>query len=810
MRTELIDPCRTFNTIACYKWDSKTKFLGSKSCYKKSEIVNSDLVLYRAEDSKELTNIDFAEYGVKFNPEKFKYNNKLLLEYIENTIKKSVGVELSELKKLENYPLYTLASKKFEGEDVALEYGYFSTVNINGVGDLYLIDVPEDIYKLELYGSSITKNNSDYNNKKFLDYKMGDLFNKSTSEGGEKVAFTNTPKLIITLGPDAEEYFNPSNSGLSYYYQGNYYTDGKLPKKTLDECLKKHSLETKEDYAKYYRVLEDEIYCRKLIWFLALDKKPSSINVNVSVYSFLKNENPIRNRNEYVIRNDEYRSSNTYPEPLYQKGSDIYHKLLDDTLGNIIENPYILDTKINLRSDKYSKYITYKKNSVVTFHGDKYISLVDNNRNNLPDISPSWMLYDNFKGYFTKNIYFVPNRLNALTIIPPYTTIPNNQETPISISIIENLGYSMDMKNYPKECIVTTANSKNESKELNVTKDLNYSETIVDGAKRKIFTITNWQKIHDIEGNKVIFGVHQDEVELDIKLLYNGKEYSIEDFPEEVVDFKKKFSRESITNYIYFTDTNNKLIDKGVIDTIGYNYKINLQDLFSCSANLKVISAKSVHYTPLGVVTKTHDLENNFNLIEDTLDATKVIYYIEIEKTKFKVKVEFDTRVYEVNHPSIMIGYGEDFILEYRRIIDPELVPPGETFDLNHLSPEQNIKVYGKYTRGEFLEKSDNAIEFKYHYIVNGGKFKDDNNGKITFGNISKFENTSKYDILNLPENSSDSDRQLSIGHSGSGSPLEYITEGVNTGKGKIVRHKLQLKNITGEVTVIINSKYKK
>lgn len=165
----------------------------------------------------------------------------------------------------------------------------------------------------------------------------------------------------------------------------------------------------------------------------------------------------------------------------------------------------------------------------------------------------------------------------------------------------------MDMENYPKECIVTTANSKNESKELKVKEDLNYSETIVDGTKRKVFTIKNWQKIHDIEGNKVIFGVHQDEVKLDIKLLYNGEEYSIEDFPEEVVDFKKKFSRESITNYIYFTDTNNKLIDKGVIDTIGYNYKINLQDLFSCSANLKVVSAKSVHYTPLGVVTKTHD-----------------------------------------------------------------------------------------------------------------------------------------------------------------------------------------------------------
>lgn len=153
-----------------------------------------------------------------------------------------------------------------------------------------------------------------------------------------------------------------------------------------------------------------------------------------------------------------------------------------------------------------------------------------------------------------------------------------------------------------------------------------------------------------------------------------------------------------------------------------------------------------------------------------------------------------------------MIGYGENFILEYRRIIDPELVPPGETFDLNHLSPEQNIKVYGKYTRGEFLEKSDNAIGVKYHYIVNGGKFKDDNDNII-------FENISKPDYkLNLPKNSSDSDGQLSVGlysvPGSSGSPLECITEGVNTGKGKVVRHKLQLKNITGEVTVIINSNY--
>ena len=828
MRTKIIKPSSAFNTIVCYKWSGKTKYLGETTSLSDQYLnsYSSSNVYYRASDSKlnftqvadqSINNkhkyqnvIDFAEYGIKFKPYKEKFNNLLNLNFLYHTsITKDAGKTLSELKKLENYPLYT----ENIVSDAVLDYGFFGSDKVSE-GDLYLLDIPEDCYKIELY-SGVDESNCttltgvDY----FIDYDFIKVFNNTYKSSGKELTLKESPSIIITLGPDEKEYLNPDNL---YESSDKYF--GKInPRTDLLNSLSRHGLKTsseedlensKKNYISIYRSLKDEIYSRKLIWFLALTNNPSSIKVNISTYSWTKNNNPLRNRNKYSLRNDEYLGFKNYPNTIYLENNKyVFNRITDSNLGVISDTHPILDLKKSLKDNNYSKYINYNKGDKVFYQGhfevneekenvyvkDSYISLIDDNKGNIPNFSEYWMLSDVFEGYFTKNIYFMSDQPGAVTFNPSFSTIPHNQELSIDIIAEEHPGFTIDKLSTLRAIF---NKNKKDAKILKLGEDYTYSSS----GNKKIFTILNWSNI--VNADKIVFSTNSDAIEINIKILCDGVEYDLKDFKVDTV-LAKGFKHYKLydSGMINFTNLNNIRILKENIK-LNDEYKVDIYDAFKNSVSLKLKSFKSIHETPSGTVIKDFGTDLT---ITDKLDATKVTYLIEVERVKKKVSIEYDTRVYEVNVPTLYMNYGsssnrtdgtnlvlfyrikDPIINDYRGELGKEEVKEDECKDKEN-SKDRDIEVicYRETNDGisndikivKQTSKDDAEGELKNLYIPGGVRtasvtFKEDGPGFETDGTVTLYE------------------------YRPSGQPTDEQW------------HEITIQNITCDIKIILNTKYK-
>lgn len=171
---------------------------------------------------------DFAEYGLKFVPTKYKFNSDPSLNYLSEKSRSVVGLGIEDLEKIGSA---LFATNEIPGESrKKSKYSYFGSIDINDQ-TLTMVDIP-----------------SGYNTIYLFDQY-----------------------------PNLEDMQLDDPSGLD--------------------------LLVLEEKWKVKIELEDRLP-RKLLWFL-LSAQGKVENVNLSYLMWSSSNNPERNRNQYLLRNDE-------------------------------------------------------------------------------------------------------------------------------------------------------------------------------------------------------------------------------------------------------------------------------------------------------------------------------------------------------------------------------------------------------------------------------------------------------------------------------------------------------------------------
>ena len=467
-----------------------------------------DKVLYCVSDSK-LVDIDFAEYDFSYITEKAKFNNNLKLNYISQETKELIGKDKEDLKKVESAIFPTLIS-----EEESSEVSYFSSTRIQNQ-TLYLLNVPKDIIKVELYEGAIETNwsnvigFSDLINDtgdflwpvypKFIDY---DLF-KVLSNGEDK-DFITKPAITIYFGPS---YYNGNNKDSSYYFPDN---------------IQKNLTDSSKSWLKEM----DEIECSKVVWLL-LASDSSISEINLAYDSWINNINPHRNKMHYTLRNDDYystRESLSVLEKYNWDNEDGDSELVFDAASGTllgtkrvdINSSIFLKKKLDEISNKYSPYINYSKGDIVNIGEEQFISLCDNNLNNYPKLSYMWMNNDNIN-IFTHSISVYSDPPNSAMISPSTITIKTSM---VSGSLI-----SFDVSEYPG---YEFKNISNGSNIIDSTKSTN---TEISGKYSKTISITNSSDLSEI--NSLYFNF--ESVGIPIRFKYTDLEnFSAESIIDDV------------------------------------------------------------------------------------------------------------------------------------------------------------------------------------------------------------------------------------------------------------------------------------
>ena len=91
-----------------------------------SKDLDKSLVQIHASKSSLLGVSDFAEYGLKFIPSKYKFNSDPAINYLSEKSREVVGPSIDDLEKVEGtfFPTGSKVSK----EEL---YGYFGSIDIN-------------------------------------------------------------------------------------------------------------------------------------------------------------------------------------------------------------------------------------------------------------------------------------------------------------------------------------------------------------------------------------------------------------------------------------------------------------------------------------------------------------------------------------------------------------------------------------------------------------------------------------------------------------------------------------------------------
>lgn len=617
----------------------------------------SDKVLYCVSDSK-LVDIDFAEYDFSYITEKAKFNNNLKLNYISQETKELIGKDKEDLKKIESAIFPTLIS----GEESS-NVSYFSSTRIQNQ-TLYLLNVPKDIIKVELYEGAIETNwsnvigFSDFINDtgdflwpvypRFIDY---DLF-KALSNGEDK-DFITKPAITIYFGPS---YYNGNNKDSSYYFPDNIQRNLNLTdsKSWLKEM--------------------DEIECSKVVWLL-LASDSSISEINLAYDSWINNINPHRNKKHYTLRNDDYYSTRESLSVLekynWNNESGESELVFDATSGTIlgtrkvdngIESSKFLEKKLNKISNTYHSCINYSKGDIITIGEEQFISLCDNNLDNYPKISYQWAKKDEMD-IFTHSINIYSNPPGAAIISPSTVTIRRfTSGSSVSINVIEYPGYKFkeisDVSNNGGNIIASTESTNTEilgkyNKIINIT-DLSSLET-----KNSLFFKFESTgipiKIKGIDSrNGSIFGIVGYFDFYNDKNWFHGVETSEDNITwNTIVNNPSEIQHESDEDGIYVFSI--PYID---IKSAGIKYIFSGLDIYS-STITKVYTT----YFSVNEEEKTKYLDWNFNdgilsiQDPDIINYQMADLYIEVDNAPVSIIVYPDPHI-EFSISSASISYG--------------------------------------------------------------------------------------------------------------------------------------------------------
>ena len=192
----------SIGTVVFYKFgeDSGYKFLPEDIQQIPIEFrdnYKSSLVMYHGSTSN-FPGLDFAEYDFSYFPEKYKFDNTLLISELDNESGTLVGRNIEDTDKIGKILFPTLSE-----DDTDTPYRYFGSLLVSGKM-MYFFECPENYYEIEIYEDILDSNIQSGDG--FTEYRYLEL--SGQTEGAIE------PAIIITLGPEKEAYINPT----SFYY----------------------------------------------------------------------------------------------------------------------------------------------------------------------------------------------------------------------------------------------------------------------------------------------------------------------------------------------------------------------------------------------------------------------------------------------------------------------------------------------------------------------------------------------------------------------------------------------------------------
>lgn len=636
----------------------------------------SDLVKYHG-SNQNFPSINFAEYDFSYLVNKYKFDNKLLITELDRTSQELIGKNIDDTSKIERILFPTLI------DDIEENLEYFGSMKINS-RNIFFFDIPENYTKIEIY-DEIINSNLDPENTTFIEYdylELAGLYEETRVK----------PSIIIYLGPEYKLLNNPTNM---------YYEDDPMKKVSTREANEG----IRESDIKYSRLI-DEILSKKVVYLL-LATNNAVLDFNIALSAWNSNDNPNRNKWRYNIRNDEYYSVKNNVS-IVENNNEIYiDKKSDTILGNYaITSPCPIKTKklnkLNCKtfsvddtyslgeqviylnqvwssnvsnnignypsensaywstvnkeypSQFFSPYRKYMKGEITKYLIDletnKYMiweSLVDDNINNNPLLSPSWILSKKFLDFRTHIVYINTNPNNTGSTINPNSQITVNSASNIIFNIEEGLGYVFNSVNLIGE--------NNEIIDLEEGVDYTYT----DEDYNKSINISDWSEIIDEESekysNNITFNFINSPSTLNLKFSKGGEIYNLYEIQNL---YNGGFNLDVNIGGISYNIPESGLLTiehPELMPAINMNYS-GTMTLNKIVSNSRLGSVFSTGIIPINT-------ENNtINSIVNFSEATYTFYLSARER---EIIVRAIDRGYNVESQSFMSDYGSYYGLEF-------------------------------------------------------------------------------------------------------------------------------------------------
>lgn len=636
-------------------------------------------IQYKGSEDK-LDDNTFSEYNLSYCIDKKKFNDELLIEYLDDISLNKIGKNTKDLITIENSIFPTLSNEVGDINNKFFKSGLVSnqlvlTFNINEKFE-------ENIWKIEFYEDIIDSNNIE---EDFICYEFLNRFNKN--------AINKIPIAIITFGPENTTKNNPDEFYFEY--------DPMLSDKNNNERLT----------LKEYKELLEEIYNYKYVITSFLNKD-GLIELNLSYKSWINSINPNRNMNKYLVRNDDFYSLiNSYDS---LKNIEDY-LWIDKTSGNIVGNSIIEYLKDNFpilyrkiskyyNNNKYSSSIEYNLGDKVTYNESIWESLSNENINNNPYFDNNWILSSKVNSIFTTKVLLEFNPFNSgyfennNEVNKNYVIISNNES--FSFYLKNNTGYTLNTKN---PCSISNSEylPDTDYELINISKDL------------YIIKIKRWENV--FKTNKIIFNYLTSKSFLEFNAL--GKDSLYIQYFNWINYFSEpnlKFSEILVNNTPIDITKFNGSIELNIADNIKIkvselnNYKLN-----NISANYLIDNETVNEIIP---VLENEDRTYSF---EDTVKFTRSTYTLNLIKKFYKIKI-LNLEGFEVSEVISQINYDSEYNLKFytkneSRFKELTLINPItekfitiNEFNLNSLIDFENIKIK--------LSKKDDIYNF---YISN-------------------------------------------------------------------------------------------
>lgn len=429
-----------------------------------------DIIQYRGSSRKLIGIEDFAEYGLEFIPDKYKFNDVFPLEFLNDATKKMAGGKLSNIEKLEKVFFPTLSNTT--ANTLSSNNTYFGSVVISSQ-TLVMINIPKGYDQVYVYDKEISffsdswklhfesTEEDSINLNKILwfiispDGKVYDI-NISYHSWSESINPERNLNQYLLRNDD----YNKINSGIDVIEKipGTSFIVDKNSNTLLGNIeIENHPILDKKLTRDWYagwksgvNYAKDSVVIYKKSYYLKTSDKNNGSDPQYSG-NFLKiiPGTPINriNPEKTSIR---LSNQNRGLEISYKGYSWVFIGNIASSSGGIrpgtnITKDVVLPSGIKgSNSDwqmiPYSTYTPsryYRKDEECKFNGEYWISLKNNNCNNLPGVSSGWWILSGYSKKFNTpkvNIIVTPGK-GGNSLLKDFVLLDSTEEIDIPLNL---------------------------------------------------------------------------------------------------------------------------------------------------------------------------------------------------------------------------------------------------------------------------------------------------------------------------------------------------------------------------------------